>query len=175
VRRVVYSVAASLDGYIAGPGDDFDWIPREPAIDWDAFMERFDTVLMGRRTYEVVAAHGPGASLPQLPTYVFSRTLQSIAQPNVTLVGDDALKVVRELRKASGKEIWLMGGGVLCASLLEAGLVDAVEVGLVPIILGDGLPFLPPVSRRIRLTLTGTQEYPSGIVLLSYVVRSESA
>jgi dihydrofolate reductase len=175
MRRVLYSVAASLDGYIAGPGGEFDWIPMDPAIDWDAFINRFDAVLLGRRTYEVTVAQKSGASLPKMPAYVFSRTLRSIDQPGVTLVGEDAPGAVGELREASGKDIWLMGGGVLFSSLLEAGLVDGVEVGLVPVLLGQGLPLLPSMSRTTRLTLTQTQTYPSGIVLLSYDVISEPA
>lgn len=175
MRRVLYSVAASLDGYIAGPGGEFDWIPMDPAIDWDALINRFDTMLIGRRTYEVTVAQQSEASLPKMPAYVFSRTLQSIDQSGMTLVGEDVAGVVSKLREASGKDIWLMGGGVLFSSLLEAGLVDGVEVGLVPILLGKGLPLLPAMSRTTRLTLTQTQTYPSGIVLLSYDVISEPA
>jgi len=175
MRRVLYSVAASLDGYIAGPAGDFDWIPADPAIDWTAFMSRFDTALMGRRTYEVAARRQSGASLPAMRSYVFSRTLRSTDHPEVVLVKEDAPRVVGELRAAPGKDIWLMGGGVLFRSLLEADLVDGVEVGLVPILLGQGLPLLPPLPRRTRLALSRTETYPSGIVLLSYDVAREAA
>jgi dihydrofolate reductase len=89
MRRVIYSVATSLDGYIAGPNGEFDWIPRDPAVDWGAFMGRFDTVLMGRRTFEVSARQGSG-NLPNMRTFVFSRTLKASEHPNVTLVAEDA-------------------------------------------------------------------------------------
>jgi dihydrofolate reductase len=170
---VLYSVAASLDGYIAGPGGEFDWIPMDPEIDFGAFMSRFDMVLMGRRSYEISLQHESGGALPDMPTYVFSRTLQGADHPDVTIVGEDAHEVVSQLRQAPGKDIWLFGGGVLFSSLLEADLVDGVEVGLVPILLGQGLPLLPPLPRRTRLALTDTQTYPSGIVLLSYDVTGE--
>ncbi|RMF58294.1 MAG: dihydrofolate reductase [Bacteroidetes bacterium] len=170
MRRIVYSVAASLDGFIAGPGGEFDWIPDEPAIDWQAFMGRFDAVLMGRRTYEVVRAQGPPGGLPAV---VFSRTLDPEEHPGVTVVGADAAGYVRALRTEPGKDLWLMGGGLLFRSLLEAGLVDAVEVGLVPVLLGRGLPLLPETATRTRLRLTDVQRYPSGLLLLGYDVRHE--
>lgn len=174
MRRVLYSVAASLDGYIAGPGGEFDWIPMDPAIDWAAFMGRFDTVLMGRRTFELTLGEGAPASQSQMRTYVFSRTLKAENHPNVTIVGDNAASVVKALRAESGKDIWLMGGGVLFRSLLEADLVDGVEVGIVPILLGKGLPLLPPPARSAALRLVQSKTYPSGIMLLTYdVVRDE--
>lgn len=167
MRHILYSVAASLDGYIAGPNGEFDWIPDEPEIDWQAFMSRFDTILMGRHTYEIAAAQGPSSGMR---TYVFSRTLKPEDHPQVTVVAAEAERVVRELRAERGKDIWLMGGGVLFRSLLEAGLVDAVEVGLVPILLGKGLPLLPETANHTRLRLTETKTYPSGIILLNYDV-----
>jgi dihydrofolate reductase len=173
MRRVVYSVASSLDGYIAGPGGEFDWIPMDPEIDMAALMSRFDTVLMGRRTYEIAAGQS-GASFPGMRTFVFSRTLRSADHPEATLVGEDAGDVINELRAADGKDIWLMGGGVLFRSRLEAGLVDGVEIALAPILLGQGVPFLPAMPARTRLTLTETKPYPSGIVLLSYDVKKGS-
>lgn len=175
MRRVVYSVASSLDGYIAGPGGEYDWIPMDTSIDWKAFMGRFDTVLMGRKTYEIALAQGGGPSSPGTRTYVFSRTLKSADHPKVTIVAEGARKVIEDLRAADGKDIWLMGGGVLFASLLGAGLVDVVEVGLVPILLGEGLPLLPRTPLRTRLALGTTQVYPSGIIRLTYdVVREVS-
>jgi dihydrofolate reductase len=170
MRRVVYSVAASLDGHIAGPGGEFDWIPDEPTIDWGTFMARFDTVLMGRRTYQVVTDPQTGATAPDMHAYVFSHTLRQADHPGVTIVAGGAARVVEELRRASGRDIWLMGGGVLFRSLLEARVVDVVEVAVVPILLGEGLPLLPPMSRHTRLALTATQTYPSGIVALTYSV-----
>jgi len=175
MRRVLYSVAMSLDGYIAGPNGEFDWIPMDETIDWAAFMGRFDTVLVGRKTYEVATRPGSAASLPDMRTFVFARTLRAGEHPSVTVVSENTASVVEALRQESGKDIWLMGGGVLFRSLLEAGQVDAVETGVVPILLGRGLPLLPSLSRPVRLALTKTQNYPSGIVLLTYDVLRESA
>lgn len=170
MRRILYSVAMSLDGYIAGPKGEFDWIPMDPAIDWGAFMARFDTVLVGRKTYEIAVRGSSGGSLPAMRSFVFSRTLRPADHPKVTIVADGVSSLVAGLRNEPGKDIWLMGGGVLFQSLLEAGLVDGVEVGLVPILLGQGLPLLPPMRRSVRLHLNQTQTYPTGIMALTYDV-----
>jgi dihydrofolate reductase len=173
MRKVRYSVAASLDGYIAGPHGEYDWIVMDPAIDFAAFLKTIDTVLMGRRTFEVALRHG-GGGMPGIRTYVFSRTLRADDHPRVTMVAADAASTVAALRAEDGKDIWLMGGGVLFNSLLEAGLVDTVEVAVVPVLLGQGIPLLPGSGSRSRLELTKTETFPSGIVLLNYAVRREA-
>lgn len=174
-RRVWYSVAMSLDGYIAREDGSYDWIPDEPGIDWGAFMSRFDTVLMGRKTYDVVKGQGAGSQHGHR-TYVFSRTLRPRDHPDVTIVAGDPAETVAALREESGKDVWLMGGGVLFRHLLDAGAVDMVELGLVPVLLGGGIPALPPggSSARLRLTATATPG-KSGIMLLTYeTVRTTS-
>jgi dihydrofolate reductase len=166
-RRIWYSVAMSLDGYIAGPNGEADWIPEELEIDWGAFLGRFDTVLMGRRSFQAALSQ-PGGVFPKLATYVFSRTLRAEDHPGVTVIGEDIRQAVERLRAAPGKDIWLFGGGALFRTLLELGLVDLIEVGLVPALLGRGIPFLPGLSSRSWLRLTHLRRYPSGIVLLTY-------
>ncbi len=169
MRRVVYSVAMSLDGFIAGPNGEYDWIPMDPSIDWKGFMGRFDTILLGRKTYEVASASGPGTGKAR--TIVFSTTLAGLENPKHTLVRDEAAGFVNRLRQESGKDIWLMGGGVLFRSLLNAGQVDVVEVGLIPILLGTGIPFVPPDARRQTLNLTRAEKLDAtGTVMLHYDV-----
>ena len=166
-RRVVYSVAASLDGYIAREDGSYDWIPDEPGIDWGAFMKRFDTVLMGRKTYDVTRAQGGGGSGHR--TFVFSRTLNPSDHPDVTVVAGDPAKALRRLREEPGKDIWLMGGGVLFRQLLDAGEVDVVEVGLIPVLLGGGIPLLPQGGASVKLRLVANEETGQrGIVMLTY-------
>ncbi len=175
MRPVRYCVAASLDGYIAGPDGAFDWIPADPAVDFAAIFANVDTVLVGRRTYELVRRMGSPTWAPGTRVSVFSRTLRETS-PGVTVVGEDAAAVVAALRAEPGDgEIWLFGGATLFGSLLAARQVTAIEVTVVPILLGGGIPLLPPGAPRSTLALTRTQTYPSGMVTLFYTVRGVGA
>jgi dihydrofolate reductase len=106
-----------------------------------------------------------------MKTFVFSRTLRQRDYPKVTIVGDNAEETVAGLRQEPGKDIWLFGGGLLFRSLLDAGLVDTVEVAVIPVLLGGGIPLLPPPAKQTKLTLTGHKIYKTGIVLLEYAVK----
>ena len=132
-RRVRYQVAVSLDGFIAGPNGEYDWIVMDPSIDFAALFKEFDTAIMGRKTYEMATAQGGNGSMP-------------------------------------GRDIWLYGGGDLFRSLLIAGLVDTVEVAVMPVLIGSGIPLLPP-GATTKLKLTDQKTLPaSGIVALSYSI-----
>ncbi len=171
MRRVCYCVAASLDSYVAGPNGEADWIVMDPDIDFLAIFARFDTVLMGRRTYEATRTMGGGQTMPSVTSIVASRTLRPADCPGVTVVGDDLADVVARLRREPGKDIWLFGGGSLFRSLLEMGQVDAIEIAVVPVLLGGGIPLLPSPAGRAKLKLTGTKtDKTSGIVSLEYAV-----
>jgi dihydrofolate reductase len=174
MRQIRYGVAMSLDGYIADPNGGFGWITKDPDIDFAAMMARYDTLLMGRRTYEVVKAmeDGGGANpMPAVATVVISRTLNQRDHPNVRIVSENWEEAVRELREKPGKDIWLFGGGVLFSAMLDANLVDSVEVGVIPVLLGGGIPFLKPPAKTSTLKLTKHKLYEkSGIVTLEYDV-----
>jgi dihydrofolate reductase len=170
MRRVRYVVAMSLDGYIAGPNGETGWIIMDPDIDFRALFEQFDTFLLGRRTLEAMGgARGSGQSGAQ--TIVFSRTLRQQDYPNVTIVSEKPEHVLTDLKSMPGKDIWLLSGGSLFRSLLEARLVDAVEVSVIPVLLGEGIPLLPPKPspEQFKLNLTSSREIKkSGIVSLEY-------
>jgi dihydrofolate reductase len=171
MRRVRYVVAMSLDGYIAGPNGEADWIIMDPDIDFRALFEQFDTFLIGRRTFEGMGGAGGGGG-QGAQTMVFSRTLRQEDYPNVTIVSENPEQALADLRSMPGKDIWLFGGGLLFRSLLEARLVDAVEVSVIPVLLGEGISLLPPKpsSERFRLKLASTRAYKTGIVSLEYTV-----
>jgi dihydrofolate reductase len=167
VRRIRYRVAMSLDGYIAGPKGEFDWILPDPEMDFAALFRQFDTLLVGRGTFEFMVKHGQ-ATVPGMKIIAFSRTLQQRDYPDVTIVADKEKETVAALRAQPGKDIWLFGGGVLFRSFLELELVDTVEVAVIPVLLGGGIPLLPAPARQSKLKLTGHKVYPSGIALLEY-------
>lgn len=177
MRIVRYNVAASLDGYIAGPQGDYDWIPLEPAIDFGALFQRVDTVLLGRHSFDVMRRDPAAATWPLgARVLVFSRTLRPEEHPDVTIVAHDAAEVVAGLRaERTGGEIWLYGGGALFGSLLAAGQVDRVEVTVIPILLGSGIPLQPPGAPRIPLVLEHLERWPSGQVSLHYAVSNARA
>jgi len=175
MRPVRYNVAASLDGFIADADGGFDWIPQDSAVDFAAIFARVDTVLLGRRSYEVVRRMGGVPWKPGTRVYVFSRTLKQADHPDVTVVAHDAASVADGLRQEEGDgEIWLYGGGELFGSLLGAGQVDRVEVTVVPMLLGTGVPLVAPGASMTALRLIDTRRYPSGMVTLSYAVQAES-
>jgi dihydrofolate reductase len=172
MRRIRYAVATSLDGFISGPKGEADWIIMDPDIDFSAITKEFDTVLIGRRTYEGMARgkKKPGA-WPGMKTFVFSRTLRQRDYPKVTIVGENAEETASALRAESGKHIWLFGGGLLFHSLLDAGLVDKVEVAVMPVLLGGGIPLFPPPAKQTKLKLVNHKLFKTGIVALEYAVR----
>jgi dihydrofolate reductase len=174
-RRIRYHVACSLDGYIAGPQGEYDWIVDEPTIDFDALWARFDTFLMGRKTWDLVVEQGNAGMFGDATVVVVSRTLRPEDHPQVTIVSEGLDARVRELRDRPGKDIWLFGGGALFRSLLEYDLVDTVESAVVPVVLGGGIPFLAGPQIRRSLALTDHKVYPSGIVWLEYDVRKRRA
>ena len=175
MRRVRYAVAMSLDGYIAGPADEHDWILMDPSIDFASLFASFDTVLMGRRTFEQVLRQKSKGHILGMRTYVFSRTLQPARHPEVTVLADNGIETVAALREEGGKDIWLVGGGVLFGSLLAAGLVDSVEATIVPVLLGAGRPLLSGSAGRVALKLVAADRTPLGLVTLQYAVSRPEA
>ena len=147
MRRIRYCCAVSLDGYIAGPGGEFDWIVMDPEMDFATMSEQFDTYLLGRRTFELNG--GRDESVSGVRTFVFSRTLSQSNYKKVTIVNEGWKELVRSLREEPGKDIWLFGGGSLFRTLAAEGLVDTVEVGVIPTILGGGFRLSPSPLRAL--------------------------
>jgi dihydrofolate reductase len=171
MRRVLYRVATSLDGFIAGPHGEIDWIVPDPTVDFVSLYAGVDTVLLGRRTYEMTLQ--PGA--PPWPAgwriYVFSQTLDAGKHAGVTVVSGNIGATVESLKAEPGRDIWLFGGGSLFASLLAADLVDQIEVAVMPVLLGGGTPLVSAGAPRSRLVLTRSNTSPTGIANLQYQIQ----
>ena len=147
MRLVRFGGAMSLDGYIAGPNGEYDWIVMDPDIDFAEMQSQFDTFLIGRKTFEAMAKMGSdGEVVAGHPEHRAVAHVEAGDYPHVT-VESDAERVVTELRAKPGKDIAIFGGGELFRSLLAAGLVDRIEVALIPVLLGGGIP-LSATARR---------------------------
>lgn len=172
MRQLVYSAATSLDGFIAGPKGEFDWIIQDPTIDFGEIFRQYDTAVMGRHTYEAILREGRSPREFGMKVFVASATLDQTQNRDVTIVSSDLGATVTELKRASGKDIWLFGGGATFRSLLDAGLVDRIEVSIIPVLLGGGIPLVPD-GRRWPLQFKDSRTFPSGIVSLTYLIASK--
>jgi len=169
VRQLRYSVAASLDGYVAGPNGEYDWILVDPEIDFAEMYAGFGGLVMGRKSYEVFVATGSG-EMSSLPAYVYSTTIAEGERDGVTFVRD-AVGHVRQLKEQDGKPLWLWGGGELFRQLAAAGLVDGVDVAVIPVLIGGGIPLLATPGPRMRLHLRSHRLYKTtGTMFLEYDV-----
>lgn len=168
MRKLVYHVAMSLDGYIAGPKGEFDWIPDDPDIDFTEIMGRFDTLVMGRKTWEITKQmEGPDMGMRVV---VFSKTLRQEDEPKA-IISRDIKQSVTELKQEQGKDIWLFGGGELFRELLDLGLVDEVSIAIAPILLGGGIPALQPQAQMKKLKYVKHRLYEkSGFMMVDYLV-----
>ena len=171
MRQVRYAVATSLDGYIAGPNGEADWIAANPEVDFGELFSQFDTALIGRKTFETMVRAGM-TSMPGMKVFVFSLTLPMEKYPEVTMVAGGAYETVTQLRKQPGKDIWIFGGASLFCSLANQGLVDTVELSVMPVLLGKGIPLAPSLTQRVNLTLIGHKLYKTGIVSLQHAVKA---
>lgn len=174
MRRLRYSVAATLDGFIADPNGGYDWIVMDESIDFAAMFREFDAFVMGRKTWEVTAQTGFVGMFEGGEVIVFSRTLKTPPRPEVKLVATSPVDAVRQLKQQPGKDIWLFGGGSMFRTLVDAGLVDSVEVAIMPVLLSQGVPLLEPGGRITGMKLEKCETLPaSGIVMVTYSIPHE--
>ena len=171
MRKVILSVAVSLDGFIEGPNGEYDWCFTDQDYGMSGFFKRIDSMFIGRKSYELMQTMGDEAmpGFPKLTEYVFSTTLNEV-KPGAVLVRGDIDAIVRQIKNQQGKDIWLFGGASLTTLLLNLDLVDEISLAVHPIILGSGKPLFSNIKERTLLTLTDTKTYSSGLVSLNYVL-----
>lgn len=172
MRTVTYGGASSLDGFIAAADGSYDWIHHGKGADaiMRDYWKRIDTLVMGRKTWEVVAGHGGGPGMGSVHSYVFSRTLSRISRKGVTLVKDDAGEFVRALKQQPGKDICVFGGGDFARSLFAAGVIDEVGFNIQPVLLGSGIPLVLDPGRHVSLELMESRTIDGGCVYVTYKV-----
>ena len=168
MRNVKLYIATSLDSYIAGPNGEIDWLFTEGEFGYNAFMETIDTTLMGNETYKLIETFDDFPYKSQT-NYVFTRHPNAPEAPYVQFVSGDIVAFVQELKQQAGKDIFLVGGGQINAILLEAGLIDELQVFVHPIILGKGIPMFQPTEKPHPWQLVETKAYERGLVELHYV------
>ena len=170
MRKVIFGGANTLDNYIAGKNDEIDWIrhTREVEEIMRDYWKRIDTVILGRRTYEI-AMKSSGGGGSGTKTYVCSRTLKKVPNKKVEL-SSDAVSLVKRLKSEEGKDIIVMGGSLIGKSLFEAGLIDELGVNIHPVLLGSGIPLFAEMKKQVNLELLECKPLKNGCVVLTYRV-----
>jgi dihydrofolate reductase len=156
MRKIVLGLGISLDGYIARPDGTLDFLFMPKDYSMAPFFATVDTALMGRKTLDAMA------------TYVFSRSLPAGKRDGVIFTHQSPTPLVRQLRKSKGKNIWLMGGGELARDFLKADLVDELYIGMVQVLIGEGIPLFPPGFPQRESSLVENKTYSKGLIALKY-------
>lgn len=184
MRKVKYFVANSLDNFIARPDGSVDWLLMDGDYGMREFFASIDAVLMGRKTYEVALSQSPqpkrkskkatstAKSETSIRSYVFSRTLDAVADESVKIISENAGEVVRNLKNQAGKDIWLMGGGELARSLFMENLVDEIGLNIHPVLLGAGIALFGEIGKPLDLELLNCQTHKNGCVQVAYRVKN---
>jgi dihydrofolate reductase len=174
MKKVILAVAVSLDGFIEGPYGDNDWCLPDPEYNFNDFFNRFDTIFVGRKTYEMSAQmEGGPAGFPKFKEYIFSTTLDKV-KDSATLIKGDTKNEVEKIKKEGGKDIWLFGGAQLTTSLLNLGLVDELSLAVYPVLLSGGKPLFNNIRERINLKLLDTKTYSTGVISLTYSLTQDN-
>ena len=176
-RKIIVYIATSTDGFIARGDGSVDWLNRPRTVGdygMGAFFKTIDTILWGRKTYALGQRMSKGGAIgygPQIKNYVFSHRPPKKHAPDVEFVKEPIGDFAKRLRAHPGKNIWLMGGGGIIASFLDAGEIDEFIVHVIPTFIGEGIPLLAPRHREVALRLLGVRQFPDGVVQLHYEVQ----
>ena len=178
-RKIIVYIATSADGYIARPDGDVEWLNRRPHTHEDGmrdFYRSIDTILFGRKTYDWALAYqnktGSKGSMfdKNVANYIFSHHPPKEAAPGTQFVSEPVKQFAQRIRSSSGKNIWMMGGGEIIASFLDAGEIDEFDIHVIPTFIGDGIPLIARRHRDVPLQLLSVEKYPDSAVRLRYAV-----
>lgn len=178
-RKIIVYIATSADGYIARPDGDVEWLNRRPHTEdygMRQFYQSVDTILFGRKTYDWALDYqrktkSKGSIFDtKFANYVFSHNPPKEVAPGAQFVSEPAKDFAQRLRSSSGKNIWMMGGGEIIASFLDAGEIDEFDIHVIPTLIGDGIPLIARRHRDIPLQLLSVEKYPDSAVRLRYEV-----
>jgi dihydrofolate reductase len=178
-RKIVVYIATSADGYIARPDGSVDWLNRpRPVGDYGmaAFFRSVDTILWGRKTYDLSKRIGSGTAGfgPSIKNYVFTHRPPVSAPPGIEFVNEPVRAFAERLCAQSGKTIWMMGGGSLIASFLDAEAIDEFIIHVIPVFIGEGIPLVEPRRRDVSLELCSARRFADGVVRLHYRVKHQA-
>jgi dihydrofolate reductase len=168
MRRVVLGVGVSLDWYIARPDGSVDFLFMPKDYSMAPFFKRVDAAVMGRKTYEMSLKLGGSFGSKGMKYYVFSRTLDAGQRGGVTFVRDRPKELIGALKEKKGKDIWLMGGGELTRAFLKDDLLDELYLGVVPVLIGEGIRAFPSGFPQREFQLTENKTYSKGMIALRY-------
>jgi dihydrofolate reductase len=174
MRKLILGLAVSLDGFIEGPNGEYDWCFTDQDYGMTEFLAGIDSVFYGRKSWEMMIAAGQSVDdslWREKKHYVFSNTLAQ-SGPGYQLVSGDVISAVKQIKQSPGKDVWLFGGASLTSTLLKAGLVDEIGIAVHPILLGKGKPLFSNLEGRIKLRLTDSKTYSTGLVYLTYHVEN---
>ena len=169
MRKVVLSLGISLDGYIARPDGavDFLFMPRDYSM--GPFFASIDTAIMGRKTYDAALKMGGGGfGDSKMKSYVFSHSQPPGERGSVTFVNESPKSFLEKVRRRPGKDIWLMGGGELARDFLKDDVVDELYIGMVPVLIGEGLRLFPSGFPQREFTLLENKTFSKGMIALKY-------
>jgi dihydrofolate reductase len=166
MRPLVCFIATSLDGYIAGPAGEIDWLFTDQDYGYTPFYANVDTVVMGRKTYDLCLTFAE-YPYPRIPNYVWSRTRRGTDE-HATFVSGDMVALLKELKDKEGKTIWLVGGSALVGEAIKYDLLDELIVSVHPTVLGDGLPLFPRDLPKTQFQFIKSEPFNTGLVQLTY-------
>lgn len=169
MRKVILGMAVSLDGFIEGPKGEYDWCPPPSKTEMDDFMNKIDTILMGRKSFELMGNN----AFPGKRVYVFSNSLKKVEGENTFLMNGDIIVKMKELKSQEGKDIWLFGGASLTTTFLNEQLIDEMWLGLVPVVLGAGKPLFQNINQRKHFTIKEVSEKGGYVSLVLQAQKQE--